>query len=150
LALVIAAASAAAADAHWSTPAVAIPYGQIDGPVRAIGSYVTAPRVDRLPTASIALATALRAKVDRHLTIDDDLIAVGSEDVAWLDDHLADAVTPAHTRAAHDAPAMQHSVVSPVLLTEILLILGEIVGCDELSREEARPLQAAGLSSVAW
>jgi hypothetical protein len=41
---------------------------------------------------------------------------------------------------------MQHTVMAAVLVTEIDLILGQVIGCDQLPREEAGALEAGDVS----
>ena len=83
------------------------------------------------------------AEIDGDLAIDADLVAVGAEDVARFDNDLAPTLALLDARAAHDAPPVQHTVVSARLLAKVVLILSEILGRDELPRKESRSLESS-------
>jgi len=97
-------------------------------------------RLAKVPGVAETLdwAQALYALHADHL--DEDLVAVGTEDVARFDDDLAGVGRVCHDPgAADDAPAMQQPIVAQGFVAEVDLVLRQVIGGYQLAREEPGP-----------
>ena len=94
-------------------------------------------------------ALVLLAEVECDVAVDHDLVALGPEDVARGDDDLL-APSPGTTHAPHTMPQpWSMRLCRRCFSRKVPLVLREVVGTDELAREEPRALQAHGSSQRA-
>ena len=86
-------------------------------------------------------STAIDEVTDIHQTVfaDDDVVSTGAQRIAGLDDH-AFGITgmTGDVKSAHDAIAMQVTIVQSVLLDDVVIEPIEILIGQQLARKEPR------------
>jgi hypothetical protein len=90
----------------------------------------------------------LATEVNAEAPVDEDLVALRSEHIAGLDTHRPVGLSRPDLTATHHSPAVEQAVVTTQFGAEVFLLLSQVVGSEQLTREIAHPLQVRHSTSV--